>query len=135
MKLIRLGTLALLVLTLTGGLAAPAFAQPRVSDNDVQRLQDTIRDTSHDVEMARSRDARLATQLQAELDDARDEAAYLKVKLRKGEAISYNDYADLRDRVERIRDDARGETRAAARIRSRLRSSRANRRSSAGLRS
>jgi hypothetical protein len=85
----------------------------------VQRLQDTIRDTSRDVDMARSRDSRLASQLQAELDDARDEASYLKVKLRKGEPVSRRDFDDLSDRVARIRDNARGETSAAAPIRSR----------------
>src|SRR5207237_7898730 len=54
--------------------------------------------------------AALASQLQAELDDARDEATYLKVKLRRNEPIARVDYADLRDKIENIRARARGES-------------------------
>jgi hypothetical protein len=55
----------------------------------------------------RTRDANAASQMQAELDDAADEAIYLKVKLRKNEPIAHRDYADVRDRVESIRARAR----------------------------
>ena len=50
------------------------------------------------------------TQLQAELDDARDEVIYLKVKLRRNEPISRGDYNDVRDRIENIRTRARGDS-------------------------
>src|SRR2546423_498039 len=108
MKVTSLGTL-LLAVALVG--SAPRFvaAQSDVTSGDIQRLQDTIYDVSRDVAQIRSRDAGLASQLQGELDDARDEAAYLKVKLRKNERVSRNDYADLRDRIENIRSRARGE--------------------------
>ncbi|HZT76496.1 MAG TPA: hypothetical protein VFA27_07550 [Vicinamibacterales bacterium] len=92
-------------------LATPrtALAQTNVTPADVQRLQDTIADTSRDIAQLRSRDASLASDLQSELDGARDEATYLKVKLQKNETISRGEYTDLRDRIETIRSRARGE--------------------------
>lgn len=123
MKLMRLGGPALLALVLGAGLARPAAAQTTrrapqarpvaaqtsVTSADIQRLQDSIYDASRDVSQIRSRDTALASQLQAELDDARDEAIYLKVKLRKHESIGRSEYADVRDRVENIRSRARSD--------------------------
>jgi hypothetical protein len=97
-----------LALALAAGFARPAAAQS-ITNSDIQRLQDSIYDASRDVSQLRSRDASTASQLQAELDDARDETVYLKVKLRKNESISRSDYADLRDRIDNIRTRARGE--------------------------
>jgi hypothetical protein len=91
------------------GVGVPTQAQVNVTSADVQRLQDNIYDVSRDVSQVRSRDGALASQLQAELDDARDEAIYLKVKLRKREPIARNEYSDLRDRIDNIRSRARGE--------------------------
>jgi hypothetical protein len=58
----------------------------------------------------RSRDATAASQLQSDLDDARDEVAYLKVKLRRNEPVSRSEYEDIRTRIETIRERARGES-------------------------
>jgi hypothetical protein len=93
------------------GGAQPAAAQTRttISTDDVQRLQDAIHDAQRDVSQLRTRDAGLASQLQAELDDARDEAAYLKVKLRRNEPVATVDYTGLRDRFDNIRSRARGD--------------------------
>jgi hypothetical protein len=93
-------------------LAAPAFAQ-NVTQVEIQRLQDNIYQASTDVSQLRNRDASLATQLQTELDDLRDEVTYLKVKLRKREPIARTEYADLRDRIENIRNRARGDATSA----------------------
>jgi hypothetical protein len=103
-KLMRL----LAVLALAAGVAAPVAAQSSVTSADIQRLQDTIYDASRDI--ARSRDSALASQLQAELDDARDETIYLKVKLRRNEPIARSEYADVRDRIDNIRSRARGDS-------------------------
>jgi len=100
----------LAVLTLALGLAAPAAAQSTVTSADIQRLQDTIYDASRDIAQARSRDAVLGSQLQAELDDARDETIYLKVKLRRNEPIARSEYIDVRDRIDNIRSRARGDS-------------------------
>ena len=114
MKLMVSGPLVL-ALTLAFGAAAPraataAQSSTSVTSTDIQRLQDSIYDASSDISQARSRDAALASQLQAELDDARDEATYLQVKLRRGEPIPRIDYADLRDKIDNIRGRARGDS-------------------------
>jgi hypothetical protein len=119
-KLMRLAPAVALLAALV--VAAPAGAQTRstirprpvqpdsdVTSRDIQQLQDTIYQVSRDVAQMRSRDATLASQLQAELDDASDEAIYLKVKLRKNEPLARSEYADVRDRVENIRSRARGD--------------------------
>src|SRR5438552_6740804 len=85
-----------------------ARAQSTVTSADIQRLQDVIYDASRDVAQMRAQDPAVAADLQRELDDARDEATYFKVKLRKNERIATGDYAELRDRVEEIRARARG---------------------------
>jgi len=90
--------------------AAAAQSSTSVSSSDVQRLQDSIYDASRDIGQARTRDAALASQLQAELDDARDDVTYLKVKLRRNEPIPRVEYADVRDRIENIRGRARGDS-------------------------
>lgn len=108
-KLMRLGAPLFLALALMTGVARPAAAQADVTSTDVQRLQDSIYAAARDVAQVRTRDAKLAAQLEAELDDARDETIYLKVKLRKNERIARSDYADVRDRIEHIRVRARGD--------------------------
>ena len=46
------------------------------------------------------RDSTLASRLQDELDDLRDEVVYLKVKLRKEGTVNRTDYTDVRDRLQ-----------------------------------
>jgi hypothetical protein len=91
-------------------LQAHAAAQATVTAADIQRLQDGIGDASRDIAQARARDGALATQLQAELDEVRDMTTYLRVKLQRNEPIARSDYTDLRDRIDNIRDRARGQT-------------------------
>jgi hypothetical protein len=100
----------LLALALMAGQARPAAAQTDVTSSDVQRLQDNIYDASRDIAAARSRDSALASQLQAELDDVRDEATYLKVKLGKNERVARSEYNSIRDRIDSIRSRARGDS-------------------------
>jgi len=100
----------LVALGLSAGFARPLAAQSTVTNSDIQRLQDLIYDATRDVSQIRSRDAATASQLEAELDDARDEVTYLKVKLRRNEPIAQSEYADVRDRVESIRTRARGDS-------------------------
>jgi hypothetical protein len=104
-----------LAFALVGGIAVSAAAQEVVTSTDIQRLQDSISETSADVTQLRSLDLTLASQLQSELEDARDEAAYLRVKLRRNEPVERQEYWELRDRIDNIRLRARtGEpTRAA----------------------
>jgi hypothetical protein len=95
-------------LALAAGSASSVAAQS-VTASDVQRLQDSINDASRALTQMRSRDGNAASQLHAELDDAFEEAIYLKVKLRKNEPIAYREYAEVRDHVEDIRNRARGD--------------------------
>jgi hypothetical protein len=57
----------------------------------------------------RTRDATRASQLRNELDDLREEVIYLKVKLRKERALARTEYADVRDRIDDLRSQARGD--------------------------
>src|SRR4029077_3713286 len=108
-----------LVLALITSVSGAASAQTNVTSSaEIQRLQDNVYEASRDVTQLRSRDSVLASQLQGELDDARDEAVYLKVKLRKNERIDRNEYLDLRDRIDAIRSRARGDLASSSPTRS-----------------
>ena len=69
-------------------VAHPAAAQSGITSTEVQRLQDSLDDASRDVAQLSSRDAALGTQLQRDIDEAREEANYLKVKARKNEPVA-----------------------------------------------
>jgi TolA-binding protein len=100
----RIYRVALAVL-LTAGLAAPALAQA-VTQADIQRLQDNAYLAERDITSLRSRDGGRASQLQAELDDLKDEVIYLKVKLRKDRTLTRTEFGDVRDRIESVRSRA-----------------------------
>ena len=108
MRLNRLSAVLTFAVLLMGS-ASIVSAQNAVTTADIQRLEDTIDDASRDVAQMRTRDSRLASDLERELNDARDEAVYLKVKLRKNEPVARSEYSSLRDRVEDIRSEARGD--------------------------
>ena len=109
MRLMRFASPLLFALALAAGPTTDASAQTTVTSVDIQRLQDTITDASRAIAQMRSVDATGASQLQAELDAAADEATYLKVKIQKNEPIARSEYADVRDRTENIRNRARGD--------------------------
>ncbi len=91
-------------------LAGMAAAQPAAaSHDDLFALQDAIYDAGRDVAALRATDAALADQLQRELDQVRDEAVYLRVKLRKDGVLARSEVDGVRRRVENIRARARGE--------------------------
>jgi hypothetical protein len=108
-RLNRLSSVAALALALMVTVAGSAAGQTAVTSADIQRLQDSIYDASRDVEQARARNAAVAAELRDELDEARDEAVYLRVKLRKNEPIARSEYTSLRDRIEEIRARARSD--------------------------
>jgi hypothetical protein len=99
-----------LLLCLVFGSTATGSAQGQtVSQTDIQRLQDALADAGRDVSGAHARDAALASKLETELNDLRDEVAYVRVKVRKNETVARSDYFDLRDRIDDLRARARGE--------------------------
>ncbi len=95
-----------LVTTLVAGFAERVAAQ-NMTSVDIERLQDGIADASSDVAQLQSRDRALASELERELDDLREETIYLKVKLRKNETVPRPEYFDLRDRIDELRSRAR----------------------------
>ena len=108
MKLVRCAAMLVLAVALLAGRTASAQGQA-ATETDIQRLQDALSDATRDVSASRARDAGLAAQLENQLNDLRDETAYLRVKMRKGETVSRADYFDLRDRIDDVRARARGE--------------------------
>jgi len=112
-QLMKFSGPTVLMLALAAGSATPLAARMReagVTSADIQRLQDSIYSVSRDLSDVRSRDEAAVSQLQAELDDARDEAIYLKVKLRKNQPIPRREFTEVRDRIESIRTRARGDS-------------------------
>ena len=91
-------------------LATVAQAQQSVNAGDIQRLQDQAYQAGGDVSRLRSSDPNLASRLETELDDLRDEIVYLKVKMRKEGTVNRTEYSELRDRLQDIRGRARGES-------------------------
>ena len=106
----------MMMLMLVLMLAVPAAAQSgsgaqsAVTTSDIQRLQDQVYDTSNEIARMRGGDR---DRLQSHLDDVRDEVVYLRVKMRKEGSVSRADYNDLRDRVQSIRNEARGDASAS----------------------
>jgi hypothetical protein len=90
-------------------LAVPAAAQSTVSSSDIQRLQDEIYQASTEISRLRSTDGSTAARLQEDLDELRDEVTYLKVKIRKEGNVARTEYSDVRDRIQNLRSQARGE--------------------------
>jgi hypothetical protein len=102
-------TIAALALTLS-----VAQAQTTVSTADIQRLQDRLYDAGSEISRIRAQNAELASRLQSELDELRDEVIYLKVKLRKEGNVPRAEYTSVRDRIDRVASDARsGESRSS----------------------
>jgi TolA-binding protein len=91
------------------GHPAAAAAQQSVSATDIQRLQDQAYQAGSEISRLRSNDANLASRLESELDDLRDDIVYLKVKLRKEGSVNRTEYSDIRDRLQELRGRARGE--------------------------
>jgi len=89
-------------------VAGVAAAQQNVTANDIQRLQDQVYQAGTEVGRLRSTDSTLASRLESDLDDLRDEVVYLKVKMRKEGSVSRSEYSDLRDRVQELRSQAHG---------------------------
>jgi hypothetical protein len=81
-----------------------------ITSSDIQRLQDGVYQASSDLSRLRSSNPDLATRLQGQLDDLRDEVTYLKVKMRKEGTVQRSEYTDVQNRLQDLRAEARGET-------------------------
>jgi len=95
--------------------AASSPAQSgRITQADVQKLQDSVYLAERDISNLRSRDSNRASQLQSELDDLSDEVIYLRVKLRKERTLAQSEYNDVQTRIEDVRSRARGDARSSS---------------------
>jgi hypothetical protein len=93
-------------------VASVAAAQQNISPTDIQRLQDQVYQTGSELSRLRGTDAALASRLESDLDEIRDEVTYLKVKMRKEGNVNRSEYAALRDRLQDLRSRARGDSTA-----------------------
>jgi len=90
--------------------SAVAQSQTAVTATDIQRLQDDVYQAGSDLSRLRSSNPESASRLQSQLDELRDEVIYLKVRLRREGSVPRTDYLEVRDRVQALRADARGDT-------------------------
>ena len=112
-QLLSRGRFLVLALALVVAGAGPALAQAQgqtITQSDVQRLQDALADAGRDISGAHARDAALATRLESDLNDLRDDVAYFRVKLRRNEPVPRSDYFTLRDKIDDLRAKARGDS-------------------------
>jgi hypothetical protein len=97
------------VAVLMVGLTVPVSAQ-RSAVNDaaeIERLRDTAYLVERDLASLNQRDTPRAAQLQLRFEELQEEIVYLKVKQRKDGSVQRREYADLRDRLEDLRAEAR----------------------------
>jgi hypothetical protein len=100
-------------LLLAFAASAPAQSS-RITQADVQKLQDSVYLAERDISNLRTRDSARATQLQGELDDLSDEVIYLRVKLRKERTLAQSEFNDVETRIEAVRSRARGDDRVSS---------------------
>ena len=94
------------VLVLAFAASSPAQSG-RITQADVQKLQDSVYLADRDITNLRARDTARASSLQTELDDLSDEVIYLRVKLRKERTLAQSEYNDVQARIEDVRSRAR----------------------------
>ena len=84
-------------------------AQTPVSTADLTRLESTADDIAKRADALKTTDPTLATNVTKTLVDLRDDITYLKVKMRRGEPVTRDEYTTLHDKLETLRVKAQGE--------------------------
>jgi hypothetical protein len=84
-------------------------AQAPVTTADLTKLDATADDIAKRVDAFRATDPTLAGEIVKRLGDLRDDITYLKVKLRRGEPVSRDEYTALRDKLETLKITAQPE--------------------------
>lgn len=108
MRVFRRSMLVLLGLV----LAASAWRQAAVTAADVSRLETTASDVDRQIASIQTTDPTLASEARRTLQDLRDDITYLRVKLRRNETISRNEYTDVHDRLDTLLVKVHGGARA-----------------------
>jgi len=86
-----------------------AGSQGPVTSADLTRLDRTADDIAARADALKGTDPTLADEVSKRLADLRDDITYLKVKLRKEGSVGRPDYADVRDRLETLKNRAMGD--------------------------
>lgn len=91
------------------GLTVPVAAQRGAANDasEIERLRDTAYLVERDLSSLDQRDTARAAQLKPRLEELQEEIVYLKVKQRKEGFVPRKEYADLNDRLEGLRAEAR----------------------------
>jgi hypothetical protein len=87
-------------------LAPVVSAQTAVTAADLSRLESSAADIDRLLTDLRKTDPTLATQVEKSLAELREDITYLKVKLRRESAVTREEYAGVRDRLETLRAKA-----------------------------
>jgi len=100
-------TTAFTLMALAWGAAA--WAQATVTEADLARLDASANEIAQQIDTLKATDATLAADVEKSLTALREEIIYLRVKLRRNEPVSRNEYAALRDRLDTLRIRAQGQ--------------------------
>ena len=100
---------AVLALVLVVGVAAVLRAQAPVTSADLTKLETTADDIAKKADGLKTSDPTLSAGITKKLTDLRDDITYLKVKMRRGETVSRDEYTLLRDKLETLRITAQPE--------------------------
>lgn len=99
MRVIHALTLLLTALV----FSTPAWAQQQVTGNDLMRLETTATQIEGRLAELRTSDPTLAAEVEKTLTTLEEDITYLRVKLRRAEPITREEYGTLRDRLETLR--------------------------------
>jgi hypothetical protein len=99
----------ILALILVVGVAAVLRAQAPVTSADLTKLEATADDIAKKADGLKTSDPTLSVGITKKVADLRDEITYLKVKMRRGETVSRDEYTLLRDKLETLRITAQPE--------------------------
>ncbi len=91
------------------GLAGVLRAQTPVTAADIAKLESTAGDIGKRADALKATDPTLSTDVSTKLADLRDDITYLKVKQRRGETVTRDEYNVVRDRLETLRIRATGD--------------------------
>ena len=105
MRRFRSAVLACLALT----LATQVWAQAPVTTADISQLETTAAEIDRLAVGLRTTDFTLSEDVRKSLVELNDEVTYLRVKLRRKEAVTRQEYSSLRDRLETLRVRAQGQ--------------------------
>jgi len=98
---------AIAMWVVVAGLSATMLAQA-VTESDLSRLDTTAAEIARQATSLKTSDPTLAAEVEKTLTQLKEEIIYLRVRLRRENAVPRADFADVRDRLETLRVKATG---------------------------